>query len=782
MDSLITLLIVKTFRTLKANDDYSQANLESVLVKLESVSALEGLYFPNYASVSEKRLLTYWAPYFKKEGQTVEGAVRYLRAEAEDFSRRVCELCLLFGIELSDDEKLLEYHRYLLLGSLGLTITELKFSCTVVFDLFYDQSLPSPTPFCLGLQIFPDRLARRLRLWSKSAVARRNPKKQYLINTVFMGFKKGLLPTRPDAIQSSLEKHRAALTKDGSIPVELSDKIERILEEFVSELDLRLGHGDSKQSSKSTMESSYGEGGNIGHAYRQLFKDELTVHEPEFVGFSRIKTTGVEPCQTNSFRRRLWGAENGLGPVYISRYLPARDVIEVLDTERFLKGLSRCFYGTKVVPAYVLEPMKVRIITKPEVSLHSKLHKFQHCVWKALKNHRSGFFDLIGEPVERVHLWPIVDRWVPGELFCSGDFSAATDNLKAEISRTIIRHVFGRYLDSHPMEYQTIVNSMLDTQVCQTETTFPTYKDPFLQGFSYDKLIDFQQTNGQLMGNVISFVVLCIANYLAYHISWEDYLGRQIPCFNVPAVRINGDDILFKTDHRHYDLWKNRTAEFGFELSPGKNFLSDRILQINSKLFRLDTTVVYSRLLMTDYETSDHEIYCESFPVNTLFTIEEVGYANFGLITNRKKQDCDKDFTVKSSDLLTDVSDCAGRIKVLPAIRREVLKLCPNDLKTILMSLVDSHTEFLTYHYGLKFLNHYRYLGLDEFFDILVPNTLIVDDYGEIFDDQKGKLSREKLEFDWKAVKLIRKQISATDGLCFIQPINGTEDSEPVLA
>jgi len=553
--------------------DFPQDDFESVLEKLQYLTTQKGLDIDlKLFSVSE--LIDYWRPYLRG-GQKVDQALQYLEFEASDFVRRVSELCALFGYVLTDQECKLEFFRYTLLGLYGITISELKYACTLVFDAYWNQPFPDPSRLVCGFGLFPRRLG--LRLWrycapfnATNSRHRRNPKVQYLINTVFMGFKKGLLPSRPDAIQSSLQKHRKALTKSGVIDVRLFDDVDRIVQGVVSQIKIRPSIiGDRKQSSKSTIDSSYGEGGNIGFAYQRIFKSDV-VHVPEFVGFktqmypadSRFSNQHESPCAVcrtyecdckhkygSWYPLRRWGWD--VDPVYISRPFFARDVIESLDDHLLESSLSRCFDGNRVVPAYVLEPMKVRIITKPEVAIHSHLHAFQHATWKALRDHKSGFFQIIGEPLERLHLWKIVQGWFPGRHFLSGDFSQATDNLKSEISEIILKHLYGRFANANPLEYQTIINSMLHSKVCQSLTTFPTYESEFLNGYEYSDLVDFEQTNGQLMGNVMSFSVLCIANYVSYHLSQERYLERQLRAFCVPPVLINGDDILFQTNLNH---------------------------------------------------------------------------------------------------------------------------------------------------------------------------------------------------------------------------------------
>lgn len=71
---------------------------------------------------------------------------------------------------------------------------------------------------------------------------------------------------------------------------------------------------------------------------------------------------------------------------------------------------------------------------------------------------------------------------------------------------------------------------------------------------------------------------------MAYKLSLEDHLGIEVPFEHLPCL-INGDDILFRTNPAHYELWKKRVASIGFDLSVGKNYIHEKVLTINSTCF-----------------------------------------------------------------------------------------------------------------------------------------------------------------------------------------------------
>lgn len=118
--------------------------------------------------------------------------------------------------------------------------------------------------------------------------------------------------------------------------------------------------------------------------------------------------------------------------------------------------------------------------------------------------------------------------------------------------------------------------------------------------------------NGQLMGSPLSFPVLCAINFVAYKTALRRYVtdkgGDWSKAENMPLpVRVDGDDILFKTNPEFYEnYWKPAILAIRFTLSAGKNYVSSAFLTVNSEAWRplsggrfekidyLNTGLVYS--------------------------------------------------------------------------------------------------------------------------------------------------------------------------------------------
>jgi len=145
-----------------------------------------------------------------------------------------------------------------------------------------------------------------------------------------------------------------------------------------------------------------------------------------------------------------------------------------------------------------------------------------------------------------------------GCVFVSGDYESATDNLNLWVQKLILNKILrsARSVPEHVKE------AARDSQ--QLEIHFGG--DPV------------RIKSGQLMGNLLSFPLLCIVNYLAFR--YYAGVGPEIP------VRINGDDIVFRASAEVACRWKEGVVGSGLTLSAGKTLTTSQYFTLNSRLFR----------------------------------------------------------------------------------------------------------------------------------------------------------------------------------------------------
>jgi len=142
-----------------------------------------------------------------------------------------------------------------------------------------------------------------------------------------------------------------------------------------------------------------------------------------------------------------------------------------------------------------------------------------------------------------------------GEVFVSGDYESATDNLNSEVQSTILAELIMR---SRHIPRGILLHA-LSTFSSELEAEGTLYR----------------QRRGQLMGQLLSFPLLCLVNYLTFKFC----IPRDVP------VKINGDDIVFRSTKSEADHWRQNVSRSGLTLSLGKTFESNKFFSLNSCIF-----------------------------------------------------------------------------------------------------------------------------------------------------------------------------------------------------
>jgi hypothetical protein len=273
------------------------------------------------------------------------------------------------------------------------------------------------------------------------------------------------------------------------------------------------------------------------------------------------------------------------------------------------------------------EPFKIRTISVADGPAAAAGSPIQKVLFRVMKD--LGPFRLIGgedlrEAVAkqfayRIHNFP----WV------SGDYSAATDRLSM-IATEIVFDGCTKYL-ALPLELKRRLKVSLTSSILDYQRTLDQFKDQIPQTvFQYlTSLLPplTPQRNGQLMGNILSFPILCIINLCGFLVShYRAFINEYDPSFpnqkpiepgfglgndpewdylsigsrvhdwlekgevtiselsNLPVL-VNGDDILFQADTQLYGIWLKVIGELGFKTSVGKNYISKHFFTINSQMF-----------------------------------------------------------------------------------------------------------------------------------------------------------------------------------------------------
>lgn len=632
----VLMEISTSFQPGSPDEEGRNSRLEALLSEIQKLNVHHGLGFLNGVLPDVNSLVRSWSLYttagcaggVDKYGNSVQinpaGDAQYLwrllKREALDYEQRFSELMAIIGFQLTPEERLKEEYKFSLLSFANGLISQFKISINVLFADFFGTDRPEFSQNDCLYSLFPRRLRHFLKAKVVSLRGRRQllRKNCELVYTIFQGLKKGLLPIRPHQVDESLLKHCKALTQSPEVREEILDAAGEILEEEFSDLPRFLSRAEGGRdrclmSCKAVIDGPCAAMGQVGIAVDLLDSEISALSHPVLLGHFRE------------------GPNEGLVIVPNSRF-----------DDRWLRKvlkLNNWLHKPRVMPQVILEPLKGRIITKPDAGQYIEMNSTQKKLWRYLQ--RFPQFALSGRPVTIEDIWYVGKSWDVGKKFVSGDFSAATDNLKGELSKLVLDFVLSRFRNPD-LVYQmrsSFLNSDILYRDCfkakrelvkirlpdgswkekKRDTLASLYGRG--SGWLYEKAGCAAQSNGQLMGHVLSFPILCLVNYLVFRLVFRD-LGRD-----APNVLVNGDDILFCATPTEYQLWKERTTECGLIPSLGKNLFSDRIAQINSVLFKVSTGLYPDGL----YHLTD---------------VREVNYLSFGLLVQRGKGK-DQTFTME---------------------------------------------------------------------------------------------------------------------------------------
>jgi hypothetical protein len=288
-----------------------------------------------------------------------------------------------------------------------------------------------------------------------------------------------------------------------------------------------------------------------------------------------------------------------------------QEAILSVDTGRPL----RCeIYG-------ILEPLKVRVISKGESIPYygsKELQKRLHTILRGM-----DCFRLIGRPLCPTDLVDCKEHPVEtgeGQLkWFSVDYSSATDCLSASLSEKILsfiiqdlprrmQEIWLRVLAPHNCEYPGVKcrsKAEADEFRAQHPDLFSKEEDHDsarcamcknagralceLSREQSGKMVTLpptMQRNGQLMGSILSFPILCLANLGLYLEVIRD--DPRPLSEKLKGVLVNGDDMLYVAPDSLWDRHVSLGERVGLVMTPGKAYKHTVFANANSTCFHYD--------------------------------------------------------------------------------------------------------------------------------------------------------------------------------------------------
>lgn len=428
------------------------------------------------------------------------------------------------------------------------------------------DEVPVPEDFIRPNGLHPLIFQGGLRKCLKQRLISHNRKNLHLWGSFLQGIKRGCYVVPDSFIQESYVKHRNQMLQEPEISCsQIHNKyetyVERALEQCAPIKQYKLFEG----STSACFEKKRDEGGA-----RETVKEFLSSIGEWITPESLSKTFGLSSDDI----RRIYKTPSLLSQIkYEYEMAVAPQVYDMIDDSEYLN----------VMVHGICEPLKVRNITKGEAIPYWIARHAQKEMWGFLQNYPQ--FSATGRPLESSDIYSIqsrlrelenkkniqlhFDKWV------SGDYSAATDGVNIHMTMMVFEQ-FMKQLNI-PNHIVRVIRKVIGPQMVHYP---PKSKlDPVLQ------------RNGQLMGSVLSFPILCIINIVAYWCAMEEYMSEMTEDPHVSMselpVMVNGDDILFPANDYFYEFWKKNISLVGFKLSLGKNYISDLFLTINSVIYQI---------------------------------------------------------------------------------------------------------------------------------------------------------------------------------------------------
>ncbi len=446
------------------------------------------------------------------------------------------------------------------------------------------------------------------RKWFKNRLISFSKKNSHLFFSWFQG-KRSSLPASDDFVDKTYDKHFETLTKEDkgdefAISAIFSDPtFEYVLKKVRKEIDRNFTKekeniidNTMSASSSACFEQTRGIGGQLAELQRKVglkFKvpqsrepDEEYVPKPDCSSsecdcdqmkrFRRNQRQISKHLCTKEFRNCLGLTSDlhrmvCLPQLHTSKSILYNAVREIrcpvgFESWEDLKELSRKLELENALNCTiqaVLEPFKVRVISKGNALPYYSCRPLQKILWKSLKE--IPCFRLIGRPLSTTDILDLKFKAQKDWEWFSIDYSAATDGISWRYTSRILRFL----LANQPKRVLDLALAVLGPH----NLYYPSVGAPEYRGL---------QTNGQLMGSILSFPILCLANLGTYLVTMRNDQQGWTKKEILNHVLVNGDDMVYAAPPSLWERHIKVARDVGLEMSIGKAYHHGTYLNINS--------------------------------------------------------------------------------------------------------------------------------------------------------------------------------------------------------
>jgi hypothetical protein len=402
----------------------------------------------------------------------------------------------------------------------------------------------------------PDQVFRPvgvLRSWMKmrlTAFCRRNTHLWYS----WLQAKRSALPASESIVEKTYDDHFTSLTRDdpGVDPVIdrifENDTFRRLLDTLratiTEDLPKDRPFDDYSASSSACFEQTRGSGGQHQEIRRLVGMDEFCSSELSRMDWKPVTFGASRRTNVTWEYRRLEGSLTWLG---------VRSLASQYDASKPISCTIQA----------VLEPMKVRVISKGEALPYYTMKPLQKVLHSAMR--KMDCFRLIGRPLSPCDFFDLVEKAATPWKWFSIDYSAATDGLSWKYSGRILKYLIADL----PESQQRLALSVLGPHSLH----YPNGSSKVFRGV---------QRNGQLMGSILSFPILCLANVGVYLDVMRDVQFDWTDREKLRHVLVNGDDMVYAGPELKWKVHATVSEQVGLKMSVGKAYIHNEYLNVNS--------------------------------------------------------------------------------------------------------------------------------------------------------------------------------------------------------
>jgi hypothetical protein len=199
---------------------------------------------------------------------------------------------------------------------------------------------------------------------------------------------------------------------------------------------------------------------------------------------------------------------------------------------------------------------KFRVVTMQSAYVKRKLSP----VHTALYDHISSYDWCVRGDVRREDFEAVFNDKKKGENVISGDYREATNLIYLEVVEAIVAEL-AECPELEEEERNVLVKSFKDLRwISKSGLQHPIKR-------------------GSMMGNLVSFPLLCLLNKACFDISCDIFYGSG----KHRKGRFNGDDCVFAGSREFSDFWRKVTGTFGLVVNEEKTGMSDNWGELNSQ-------------------------------------------------------------------------------------------------------------------------------------------------------------------------------------------------------